>query len=128
MMSLAALLTRHDLIQVAHHFGGGVYVKETFIEAGACLAQHKHEHDHLSYLVAGTVVLEVDGVRSTLRAPACLTLEAGKHHGIRAETDAIWLCIWQSDCTDPAEVDGTLVSGDSDGAAMQAMVQGLAHE
>ncbi|MEJ8813384.1 hypothetical protein WKW77_20015 [Variovorax ureilyticus] len=68
-------------LPITHHFGGGVYSKETRIPAGMIVVQHKHEYDHLSILASGTVELLVDGVRSELTGPACLTIKAGKHGG-----------------------------------------------
>lgn len=109
---------------ISHHFGGGVYAKETRIPEGMILVQHKHEHDHLSYLVAGMVEVEVDGARRIVVAPACLTIEAGKHHGVKALADSIWLCIHQTDCTDAAEVDEVLIT-EPDGAQMEAIVEAM---
>lgn len=94
---------------ISHHFGGGVYVKETHIPAGMVLVQHKHEHDHLSYLAAGTVELLVDGVTQVLVGPIALTIKAGKHHGVKALTDASWLCIHRTDCEDEDKVDEVLI-------------------
>lgn len=98
-------------VGIAHFFGGGAYVKETLIPAGTTLAQHAHAHDHLSYLVRGEVVLTVDGKHTVLRGPRALTIEAGKVHGVQANTDAVWLCIWSTDCTDSDHVDDVLTGG-----------------
>lgn len=95
-------------VGVAHFFGGGTYVKETEIPADTSLAQHAHDHDHLSYLVRGRVVVTVDGERRELAGPMALTIEAGKVHEVLALTDAVWLCIWATDCTDPERVDDVL--------------------
>jgi quercetin dioxygenase-like cupin family protein len=113
-------------LQLQHHFGGGVYAKETIIPAGLVLVQHKHAHDHLSILASGTVVLEVDGERRTLVGPACVTVEAGKHHGVRAITEAVWYCIHATDSTDAETVDGMLIAADSWASDMQAMAEALA--
>jgi hypothetical protein len=51
-------------LPITHHFGGGVYSKETRVAAGLILVQHKHAHDHLSILASGTVDLLIDGIRS----------------------------------------------------------------
>lgn len=96
-------------MELSHHFGGGVYAKETKVPAGWILVQHKHEHDHLSVLASGTVELLVDGERSEMTGPACITIKAGKHHGVKAITDVAWYCIHATDCTDEGEVDGVLV-------------------
>lgn len=108
-----------DDIDIEHHFGGGVYVKLTHIPAGVVLAQHRHTHDHMSLLASGSVVLEVEGLQTVLRAPACLTLEAHKHHVVRALTDTTWACIWASEIeTDAQRIE--MPAGD-----MREMAEGL---
>jgi len=96
--------------EVTHHFGGGVYAKETIIPAGKWLVQHAHKHDHLSVLAKGSIELIVDGASSELHAPACLKIQAGKHHGVRSLTDVIWYCIHATDCTDEDEVDEIMIA------------------
>lgn len=96
-------------MNIVHHFGGGVYSKETRIPAGAILVQHKHAYDHLSILASGTVELQVDGVRSELTGPACLTIKANTHHGVKALTEVTWYCIHASDCADEHDIDGSLI-------------------
>jgi quercetin dioxygenase-like cupin family protein len=94
---------------IHHHFSAGVYAKETRIPAGYVLVQHAHKHDHLSILASGSVELAVDGVKSIVHAPACLTIAAGKHHGIKSITDVVWYCIHATDCTDEDEIDEVLI-------------------
>lgn len=109
---------------IHHHFGGGVYAKETIVPAGMILVQHKHTHDHLSILASGTVEVVVDGERREVSGPACLTIHAGKHHGVKALTDAVWYCIHATDCTDADEVDEVLIAP-GDPAEMRAMAEGM---
>jgi quercetin dioxygenase-like cupin family protein len=98
---------------IHHHFSAGVYAKETRIPAGYVLVQHAHKHDHLSILASGSVELAVDGIKSVVHAPACLTIAAGKHHGIKSITDVVWYCVHATDCTDEDEIDEVLIeSGD----------------
>jgi quercetin dioxygenase-like cupin family protein len=94
---------------IHHHFSAGVYAKETRIPAGYVLVQHAHKHDHLSILASGSVELAVDGVKSIVHAPACLTIAAGKHHGIKSITDVVWYCVHATDCTDEDEIDEMLI-------------------
>lgn len=79
---------------VVHHFVGGVYAKETHIPAGTQLGQHKHDHDHLSILAKGTVVVGVNGQAGTFSAPCAIRIAAGTEHHVLALTDAVWFCIW----------------------------------
>jgi quercetin dioxygenase-like cupin family protein len=113
-----------DDVPITHHFGGGVYAKETRIAAGLILVQHKHDFDHLSVLASGTVELLVDGARSEVTGPACITIEAGKHHGVKALTDVVWFCIHATDCTDSHEVDEVLIAAPDD-ALMGSMIREL---
>ena len=94
---------------IQHHFSDGVYAKETHIPAGQVLIQHKHKFSHLSILASGSIELMVDGERKIIHAPACLTIEADKHHGVKSLTDVVWYCIHATECTDMDEIDEVLI-------------------
>jgi quercetin dioxygenase-like cupin family protein len=94
---------------IEHYFSSGVYAKKSRIPAGHVLVQHSHKHDHLSILASGSVEVVVDGKTSVINAPACFTIEANKHHGVKILTDAVWYCIHATDCTDENEIDDTLI-------------------
>jgi quercetin dioxygenase-like cupin family protein len=104
---------------INHHFSAGVYAKETLIPAGHVLVQHKHKFDHLSILASGSIELMVDGERKIVHAPACLTIEANKHHGVKSLTDVVWYCIHATDCTDTNEIDEVLIARDDVAQAQQ---------
>ena len=104
---------------INHHFSAGVYAKETLIPAGQVLVQHKHKFDHLSILASGSVELMVDGEKRIVHAPACLTIEANKHHGVKSLTDVVWYCIHATDCTDTDEIDEVLIAHDDVAQAQQ---------
>lgn len=110
--------------EIRHHFSGGVYAKETFIPAGKWLVQHTHKFDHLSVLAQGTIELIVDGTSSVIHAPACLTIAAGKHHGVKSLTDVVWYCIHATDCTDEDEVDSVIIA-DTDPQQVRKIAQCL---
>lgn len=97
-------------VEVAHHFAGKLYCKETRIPAGVKLTQHRHSFDHLSVLAQGRVLLSVDGQTTEHCAPAFLFISAGKAHEVTALTDVVWGCMHATECTDPAEVDHQLVA------------------
>jgi len=94
--------------KIQHHFGGGVYAKEMHIPANHVLLHHKHKFDHLSVLAQGSIELIVDGKLQVIHAPACLTIAAHLHHGVKSLTDVIWFCIHATDCIDEDEIDKTL--------------------
>ena len=109
---------------ISHHFSAGVYAKETRIPAGHVLVQHKHKFSHLSILASGSIELMVDGDRKIIHAPACLTIEADKHHGVKSLTDVVWYCIHATECTDMDEIDEVLIVP-SDVAQAQKLAQCL---
>lgn len=97
-------------VGITHHFVGGLYAKETHIPAGIKLTQHVHSFDHLSALMKGCVVVEVDGKRTLHDAPALLTIKAGKAHEVTAITDVVWACLHATPETDPELIDAHLTS------------------
>ena len=96
--------------KIKHHFSSGVYAKETVIPAGSWLIQHTHKHSHLSILASGSIELIVDNQTSILHAPACITIAANQHHGVKSLTDVVWYCIHATDCADEDEVDKVLIA------------------
>ena len=96
--------------EIKHHFGGGVYAKETIIPAGNWLVQHVHHFDHLSILAQGSVELITEETTVKIAAPACITLKAGIHHGVRSLTDVIWYCIHATDCVNETEIDSLIIA------------------
>jgi quercetin dioxygenase-like cupin family protein len=109
---------------IEHHFSAGVYAKEARIPAGHVLVQHKHKHDHLSILASGSIELMVDGERTIVNAPACLTIKANKHHGVKSLTNVVWYCIHATDCTDTDEIDEVLIVAGDD-SQVQELAQCL---
>jgi quercetin dioxygenase-like cupin family protein len=96
-------------IHLVHHFGGGVYAKETRIPAGVALEQHVHPFDHLSILASGRAKI-VAGEEFMLRdGPAVLLIRKGIKHKVHAITDITWLCVHATEETDPEKIDHVLV-------------------
>ena len=120
-----AHITTRKQVELAHHFAGGLYAKETAFPAGSILVQHRHHYDHFALLASGMVEIEVDGQRSIAHAPQLLTIRAHQHHGVKALTDVVWFCIHATGETDPAHVDEVLIER-PDAAQMLAIAEGMA--
>ncbi|OUM01747.1 cupin domain-containing protein [Variovorax sp. JS1663] len=78
---------------ITHFWGRGVCLKQTVIPKGAQIVQHRHNYAHLAYLVSGTVEVSTDSTKRVLTGPDAIEIPAGTHHGVRALTGAVWLCI-----------------------------------
>ena len=110
---------------IAHHFGKGYYIKSVCMKAGDVLVQHKHKTDHVSTLVSGTVQVSVDGWVEQYKGPVGILIKAGKHHGVKALTDAVWLCTHADDGTDPGVIDEVLVMPGSNVEDMKRVAGGM---
>jgi len=96
-------------VDIVHHFGGGVYMKETRIPAGKLLTQHRHKHDHLSILLSGRALLQVNDLETVHEGPCVIRIEAGEEHSVTSLTDIVWFCIHPTNETDPDKVDAEVV-------------------
>jgi quercetin dioxygenase-like cupin family protein len=86
---------------IQHHSAGGVYMRQQELGAGGEVEKHEHTYDHLSFLVSGSAILDVDGELQHLEGPCALEIKAGKKHCIQAVTDIVWLCIHAESVADP---------------------------
>lgn len=93
---------------VVHHFSAGLYAKQMLLPAKHYAVSHAHAYDHLSILAKGDVTVEVEGVRTEYKAPACINILAGLHHTITAHEDSVWFCIHATDETDVENIDEIL--------------------
>ena len=96
-------------VEVVHHFVAGLYAKETHIPAGVTLTQHSHGFDHLSAVMKGACVVEVNGRRTMHHAGEFVTVKAHQVHAVTAVSDTVWACLHATDVTDPELVDAALM-------------------
>ena len=101
-----------EILDLAHHFSDGLYAKEIPLKKGSFAVQHKHEYSHLSILAKGRVLVKIDESDDVEEfvAPACINIEAGKHHGIMALEDSVWFCIHATEETDLDKIDEVLIA------------------
>jgi quercetin dioxygenase-like cupin family protein len=85
-----------DAAELVHLFVGKGYAKLMQLQAGELAKAHKHNRDHVSVLLLGTVHLTIDGVAAALRAPATITVRAGELHEILALEPVLWACVWDN--------------------------------
>lgn len=100
MMSPAFVTALVDF-GVRHHSAGGVYMREQSLSAGHEVEKHEHDYDHLSFLVSGSAIVDIDGEIQHMEGPTALEVKAGKKHHIQAITDIVWLCIHSEAAADP---------------------------
>ena len=94
---------------ITHHFSDGLYAKQAVIPAGTSILKHTHEFSHLSILAKGKVAVMKGAFVEIIEAPACIEIQAGVTHGVKAITDCVWFCIHATDEKDPSKVDEILI-------------------
>lgn len=112
------------MTDIRHHFGGGVYIKETHIPAGCVLVQHKHKYEHMSVLVSGiaNVRRSSSAIERQYEGLAVLTFEANEHHRVETVTDCVWLCVHATEEHDSEKIDEVLIVPSSE-AVMRAIAE-----
>jgi quercetin dioxygenase-like cupin family protein len=96
-------------IPTQHHFGAGVYLRETHLAKNMAVVSHAHKYDHLSVLASGTVLVSTDTEENTYTAPAVIEIKAGVMHKVVALAPSVWFCVHATDETDAEKVDRVLV-------------------
>ena len=91
--------------ELRHHFAAGLYAKEYVLPKGWAVPQHVHSYSHLSILAKGEVVVDVDGVHTFYKAPACIEIEADKSHVIITQADTVWYCIHSTEEAEAEDMD-----------------------
>lgn len=84
-------------LEIERFTGGEAFIMEHKIAQGRILGTHAHGHDHLSYLVSGTVEVTIGDEVKDYTAPCCIFVPAHVPHMVAALTDAVWLCVWNAD-------------------------------
>lgn len=99
-----------DQLDITHHWvEEEIYLKRAFIRKGLTVGKHSHPYDHSSYLVSGSVLLDIDGHKEKHDAPKILLVKANKTHTISALSDSVWYCSHITSDTNPETVDETIL-------------------
>lgn len=76
---------------------GGIWVRKLYFDTTSTVHDgHEHDHDHISLLVKGRVLVEVEGYElKEFVAGDMIIIRKEKHHKITAlEDDTLWFCIF----------------------------------
>jgi hypothetical protein len=76
---------------------GNIWVRQNSIDhAGDCFPGHEHHFDHVTLLVQGKVLVEVDGYEpKEFQAPTFIVIKKDKQHKITALVDnVVYYCVF----------------------------------
>lgn len=92
-------------VQVVHHFGPGVYIRECRIVAGVFVTGHIHRFSHINQMLAGRILMSENGSEfHEVSAPHRYVSEPGQKMG-QALEDVVWQNIYATAITDVEELE-----------------------
>lgn len=77
-------------------FFGNIWIRKLhFLTKDTVYEGHSHDHDHVSLLLSGSVLVEVEGFTPKIfKAATYIIIKAEHHHKITAlEDDTLWWCL-----------------------------------
>lgn len=92
-------------VEVVHHFGPGIYIRECRIKAGVFVTGHIHRFAHLNQMLAGRILMSENGSEfHEVKAPHRYQSEPGQKMG-QALEDVVWQNIYATTITDVEELE-----------------------
>tara|TARA_R110000823_G_scaffold109864_2_gene229572 strand:+ start:71 stop:916 length:846 start_codon:yes stop_codon:yes gene_type:complete len=93
---------------IIHRFGPGIYIREMSVPAGTMFIGHSHKYPHTNILLAGTVVVQVNGEMQTIIAPSIFVAAPGRKLAYVID-DCVWQNIYATEETDIEKLENMLV-------------------
>jgi hypothetical protein len=79
---------------LSHYRAPGLYGRRIYVPAGTCVATRVHKQAHFTVALAGRcLVVDQDGNRAEIEAPAVFVTEPGTQRACLALTDVQWLTV-----------------------------------
>lgn len=114
-----------DLIEidVRHHFGGGVYIREALIPAGSMMVGKMHRTETMNFLVSGTLrMVTAEGTRD-ITGPYIFTSPGMNKKAAVSLTDAVFLTIHPSEEKDPDEIVDTFTVPEAEAVEFMRLLE-----
>ena len=98
-------------LQLFHHFGPGVYMRELHIPAGIITTGKIHKHQCLNILAKGRRRTVVDGRLQDISAPHIHLSPAGSKRVSYTLEDSVWITVHENpdNCSDIEELENRFV-------------------
>lgn len=89
---------------LSHYRASGLYGRRIYVPAGVCVATRVHKQAHFTIALAGRcLVVDQDGNRAEIEAPAVFVTEPGTQRACLAITDVQWLTVHAADIEDVSQ-------------------------
>lgn len=94
-----------EAAQIKHIHSDGVYIKAFKVPAGLQVYTKQFADEHISILGHGSVLLEKNGQKTKVVAPAHVVIDAMTRCKIVTLEDSVWYCIHATTETDQSVLD-----------------------
>ena len=97
---------------LSHYRTTGLYGRRIYVPAGMCVATRVHLEPHLTVALAGECwVVDQEGRKAVVSAPAVFVTEPGTQRACWAQTDVQWLTVHAADIADVSSAMAVLTCG-----------------
>lgn len=86
---------------LSHYRADGLYGRRIYVPAGMCVATRVHLKEHLTIALKGKcLVVDQDGTKGEVNAPAVFVTQPGTQRACLAITDVEWLTVHAAEIDD----------------------------
>jgi hypothetical protein len=91
-----------------HHFGPGIYIRESFMPAGTYVMGHAHKCEHMNVMLKGKMAVIVNGEAKVIEGPCIFIGQPGRKFAYVIE-DTIFQNIYATTETDIEKLEDMFV-------------------
>lgn len=115
-----------QMAPVTHHFAPGLYAREMFIPAGACIIGKTHRHAHLNSVSRGRIMVASEhGTREVAAGETFISQPGIKRVGVALE-DTIWITFHPTDKIDLAEIEADVIIAECEALECSQQLEAIA--
>lgn len=93
-----------EIFPVKHHFEGGLYTREIFMEKGSLVISMIHKQNHPSFVLEGKVSFINDkGVLEKVKTGDKIFTKIGAQRVLYMHEDTRWVCVYKTDKKNPKD-------------------------
>jgi hypothetical protein len=96
-----------------HHFGPGIYIRESFMPAGTYVMGHAHKCEHMNVMLKGKMAVIVNGEAKVIEGPCIFIGQPGRKFAYIIE-DTIFQNIYATTETDIEKLEDMFVEKSED--------------
>lgn len=112
---IESMMLNHQQVEcpTQHHFGPGIYIRESFMPAGTYVMGHSHKCEHLNVMLKGKMAVIVNGEAKVIEGPCIFIGQPGRKFAYIIE-DTIFQNIYATTETDIEKLEDMFVEKSED--------------